>query len=99
MRIIKELVKSISEELDDASMYIDRALKYKDDDRELAETYYNLSKSEIEHADIEHGQAMRIIRNYQGEVPVAMQAVWDFEHEKMIEDKANIKVRQAMYKG
>lgn len=99
MRIIKELVKSIGEELDDASVYIDKALKYKDDDRELAEMYYNLSRAEIEHADMEHNQAVRIIKNFQGEVPSAMQAVWDFEHEKMIEDKANIKVRQAMYKG
>ena len=99
MRAIKELVRNISAELDDASAYIDQALKYKDEDRDLAEMYYNLSRGEMEHADQEHNQAVRIIKAYTGEVPAAMKAVWDYEHERMIDDQTKIKVRQALFKS
>ena len=44
-----------------------------------------------------HAQAERLIKAYmdKGETPPpAMQAVWDWEHEKMIDTRARIKMMQ-----
>ena len=46
-----------------------------------------------------HAQAERLIREYQDsgeETPPAMQAVYDWEHEKMMDNMARIKTMQDM---
>ena len=89
----------MEEELNDAEKYIKEALHYKDDDRELAEMFFELSKQEVEHAHMEHSQAVRIIKEYNKEAPEAMKAVWDYQHERMIEHEADIKRLMSMYRG
>ena len=43
MKIIKELSEMISEEIDDAEKYIRHAIECKDTDRQLANTFAELS--------------------------------------------------------
>lgn len=91
MKQIKELAQNMEEELHDAHKYAEMALKYKGDDNSLAQMYYELSRQELEHSKKEHEQAARLIAEYKvkgNEVPAAMQAVWDWEHERMIDDEA-----------
>ena len=96
MKEIKMLSKQMKEELHDACAYIKEAICYKDSDRDLAEMYYTLSKAEVEHADMEHNQALRLIKGK--EAPESMKAVWEYLHEELIEEKAEIKRLQAMYR-
>lgn len=95
MKEIKMLAGHIREEMNDAETYAKLALRYKDDDRSLSQTFEKLSEQELDHADMLHAQASRLIkeRKENGETPpVAMSAVWSWEHENMMDCVARVKV-------
>ena len=82
-------------EMNDAETYAKLALRYKDDDRNLSQTFEKLAEQELDHADMLHAQASRLIkeRKENGETPpVAMSAVWSWEHENMMDCVARVKV-------
>jgi Mn-containing catalase len=94
MKEIKWLVSRIHEELEDAETYAKCAAKYKDDDRELSNALYTIANEELGHMEKLHSQAVRLIKAYKAgghEPPIAMQAVWDWEHDKMIEHTARVR--------
>lgn len=102
MKIIKHLVEDIEEELEGAEHYAKLATQYKDEDRELADTYAKLANVELEHVDALHGQAVRMIKAQKAagvETPAPMQAVWDYEHERFTDKAAKVKTLLNMYKG
>ncbi len=95
MKEIKMLAGHIREEMNDAETYAKLALRYKDDDRSLSQTFEKLAEQELDHADMLHAQASRLIkeRKENGETPpVAMSAVWSWEHENMMDCVARVKV-------
>ena len=95
MKEIKMLAGHIREEMNDAETYAKLALRYKDDDRSLSQTFEKLAEQELDHADMLHAQASRLIkeRKESGETPpVAMSAVWSWEHENMMDCVARVKV-------
>lgn len=95
MKDIKMLAGHIREEMNDAETYAKLALRYKDDDRGLSQTFEKLAEQELDHADMLHAQASRLIkeRKENGETPpVAMSAVWSWEHENMMDCVARVKV-------
>ena len=95
MKEIKMLAGHIREEMHDAETYAKLALKYRDDDRNLSQTFEKLAEQELDHADMLHAQASRLIkeRKENGETPpVAMSAVWSWEHENMMDCVARVKV-------
>lgn len=95
MKDIKMLAGHIREEMNDAETYAKLALRYKDDDRSLSQTFEKLAEQELDHADMLHAQASRLIkeRKDNGETPpVAMSAVWSWEHENMMDCVARVKV-------
>ena len=102
MKMIKKLVEMIEEELEDARNYAKCALKHKEENISMANTFYELSLDEMRHADMLHGEAIKLIeahrRDY-GEPPAAMLAVWEWEHEKYIERANEAKMLQAQYRG
>lgn len=95
MKEIKMLAGHIREEMNDAETYAKLALRYKDDDRSLSQTFEKLAEQELDHADMLHAQVSRLIkeRKENGETPpVAMSAVWSWEHENMMDCVARVKV-------
>lgn len=101
MKIIKEIVEYIHEELEGSEDYAKKATQYKADDRALADTYSMMAAQELEHVDKLHAQVVRIIKAYQAtgkEAPASMKAVWDWEHEQAMDKVAKIKMLLEMYR-
>lgn len=101
MLIIKKLSKMIKEEICDAEKYANCAMKYKDEDRTLAEVFYSLANDELSHMEKLHTQVARLIKDYKaqkGDPPKEMQAVYDYIHEEQIEHVKEVKMILAMYK-
>lgn len=101
MKIIKEIVEAIREELEGAENYAKKATQYKTDDKALADVYAMMAAQELEHVDRLHAQVVRMIKAHQAtgkEVPAAMQAVWDYEHRNFMDKVAKIKMLLEMYR-
>lgn len=102
MKIIKHLVEDIREELEGAEHYAKLATQYRDEDRGLADAYSKLAEAELGHVDALHAQVVRLIQEYKasnkGPVPAAMQAVWDWEHERMIDTITRVRALLSTYK-
>ena len=97
MKIIKIVAQKIEEEMHDAESYAKLSYQYQLEYPDLADVLLTLSRQEVTHANMLHAQAERLIKAYmdKGETPPpAMQAVWDWEHEKMIDTMARIKMMQ-----
>ena len=100
MEIIKQLVTKIDDELEDAEKYIKCAYKVKETYPTLADVYYNLSLEEMKHMTILHDQVVRIITEYKrtNEVPIGMQTLYDYVHDREVKWAAKIKAKQDSYK-
>ena len=59
-----------------------------------------LSAEEMKHMQMLHNQVVKLIENYRkenGEPPASMLAVYDYLHEKFIEEAKEVKMMQQMY--
>ena len=67
---------------------------------EVAEVLNMLSAEEMKHMQMLHNQVVKIIENYRktnGEPPASMLAIYDYLHEKFIDEAKEVKMLQQMY--
>lgn len=102
MKIIKCLSRKIEEELEDADSYIELAMKWKTDEPETADLFYELSLEEMGHMEKLHNEVVELIEAYRrehGEPPKEMMVLYEYLHEMHIKTATQIKVKQGMYKA
>ena len=102
MKIIEKLSNMIEDELNDAEKYAKCALKEKEERPSLAQTFYSLATDEMKHMNMLHDETVKIINDYRSQgndVPVEMQAVYDYLHKKQMERAINIKIIMESYRG
>ena len=102
MKIIKCLSEKIEDELHDAQEYIDLAMRWKAEEPETADVFYDLSVEEMGHVDKLHKEVAELIEDYRkehGDPPKEMMTLYDYLHEKHIGEATRIKIAQGMYKG
>lgn len=101
MKIIEKLSEMIECEIEDAEKYAKCALKYKSENSMLAELFYSLSLDETQHQNKLHKAVVELINEYRsnnGEPPANMLAVYEYLHDKQIEEAAEVKNLQMMYR-
>ena len=101
MKIISVLSEKIEEEQEDANSYIDLAMKWRNDEPDTADLFYELSVEEMGHMDKLHEEVTELIEEYRkehGEPPKEMMVLYDYLHNKHIAKATQIRVKQGIYK-
>ena len=102
MKLIKELEELIEDEIRDVKKYAKMAVELKDENPSLAQVLYTISTQEEAHQASIHTEVVKIINEYKrtkGEPPAAMLAVYDFMHKRHIENMAEARRYQDMYRS
>ena len=101
MNIIKCLSQKIEDEIEDANDYIDLAVKWKQEEPDTADLFYELSLEEMGHMEKLHKEVAELIDEYRkekGEPPKDMMILYEYLHEMHIKTATKVKVKQDMYK-
>ena len=101
MKLIKMLEDRISDEISDVKLYAKMAAELKDEHPGLAQTLYTISTQEDGHQGMLHAEVVKIIeahRRSHGEPPAAMMAVYEYLHKKHIDELAEARRYQDIYK-
>ena len=102
MKLIKCISEKIEDELHDADAYIDLAMRWKTEEPETADLFYELSVEEMGHMERLHKEVSELIEEYRkehGEPPKEMMVLYDYLHQKHIATATQIKVKQGIYKS
>ena len=102
MKIIECLSELIEDEIDDSEKYIDLAMKWRAEEPDTADLFYQLSLEEMGHMDKLHQEVAELIEEYRkehGEPPKEMMFVYNYLHERHIKDAMKVKSKQGMYKA
>ena len=102
MKLIRELEELIEDEIHDVKKYAKMAVELKEENPSLAQVLYTISTQEDSHQASIHTEVVKIINEYKrtkGEPPAAMLAVYDFMHKRHIENVAEARRYQEMYRN
>ena len=102
MKIIKERVEKIEDEIRDVKEYAEMAVAVKAEHPSLAQVFYNISVQEDAHQAALHTEVVKLIEAYRrthGEPPANMMAVYEYVHKRHIEKLAEARRYQEMYKN
>ena len=99
MRIIKQYVEAIEDELEGAKNYAEKYVECKvKNDMHSANRYKEMASDELKHAGYEHEWATKAIEELSTvyTAPVKMQEAWEKSHKEYVEKVAWIKQMLAM---
>lgn len=102
MKIIRELEEMIEDEIHDVKKYAKMAAELKDQYPNLAQTLFSISTQEEAHQAALHTEVVKLIEDHKktkGEPPAAMMAVYEFMHKRHIENMADARHYQDIYKA
>lgn len=99
MKIIKDIVNFIKDELEGSENYIDFAIKLKNDGNPNFKLFLDLAQIELDHASItlhnivinEINKKTEIMKAKNQEIPLYMKMLWDEEHADLIKKSGKLK--------
>ena len=94
MKVIKELVDHIKDEIEGAKEYASKSAEYKVIGSPRASMYKQMAYDELGHAEKLHDIVVEEIKKASAVMtpPVEMEEKWQHEHKKYIEEVAKIKM-------
>ena len=101
MKMLKNLIEKADDTLEEIEWYAEKAHHYKADNRALADCYIRIAEMHIEIYRMLHDRMVSVINEYHSrghETPAVMQAIWDYEHEKLVKEFAEAKMLVEEYK-
>lgn len=102
MKIIQKITDLIHEEISDAKHYAKLAIEVKEEFPSLAQVFYTLSTQEEGHQAALHSEVVKIIEHYRrtnGQPPAEMLAVYNYLHQQAIDQQAEVRRYQDIYKN
>ena len=102
MKLIQTLQDYIDDEIHDVKKYAKMAVELKAEYPTLAQALFNISAQEDIHQAAIHGEVVEIIQEHRkthGDPPAPMMAVYEYLHKKSIEQLADARRYQEMYKS
>ena len=94
MKILKDLIEKADDTLDEIEWYAEKAHHIRTDHKSLADTYIRIAEMHIEIYSMLHEKMVELINEEKRKgttVPSTMQAIWDYEHEKLVKEFAEAK--------
>lgn len=101
MREIKEISEFINDEVDGVLEYAKAAVFYKDKYPTLASTYNKLATTELQHVQLLHAEATKLIQTAENkaiEYPGWMRDKWERQHKKVIDKMVKARTYLDMFK-
>lgn len=101
MKLIKKLSEMIIDEVQGAEEYAKEANLLKDEKPEIAKMFFNLANEELGHVNTLHIAVTSLINEYRaehGEPPEGMLAVYNYLHEKQIEEVAEVNAMLSQFR-
>lgn len=102
MKLIKKLEELVEDEIHDVKKYAKMAAEVKAEYPSLAQVLYTISTQEDTHQAAIHTEVVKIIEDYRkkhGEPPATMMAVYEYVHQKRIDNLAEARRYQDVYKN
>lgn len=101
MKIIRDVSRDIKCKIISSDRDIRKAIEKKELYPSLSDIYYDFSINEINEALELHQEVVALIEKYKmekGDPPKTMLELWEFEHNNIMSDVADIKILQEHYK-
>jgi hypothetical protein len=101
MKILKDLIEKANETMEEIEWYAEKAHHLRAEHKPLADAYIELAEIHVDIYSKLHKRMVALIEEQKSKgvtVPAAMQAIWDYEHEKLVREFAEAKVLIDEYK-
>ena len=101
MKILKDLIEKAKDTMDEVEWYAEKAHHLRTDHKQLADTYIKIAEMHIDIYGMLHSRMVALITEQKekgAHVPPEMQAIWDYEHERLIKEFAEAKFLVEEYK-
>lgn len=89
MKILKDLIEKADDTLDEIEWYAEKAMHLRTEHRTLADCYIRIAEMHINIYGMLHERMVALIEDEKRkgvEVPIGMQVIWEYEHEKLIKE-------------
>ncbi len=101
MKILKDLIEKSKDTMEEVEWYAEKAHHLRTDHKQLADAYIKIAEMHIEIYGMLHSRMVALITEQKekgAHVPPEMQAIWDYEHERLIKEFAEAKFLVEEYK-